>query len=64
MVLSNVIIDAPYEDRGCYNCWYRMMILNKDYPLCEVHRVPISIWKWCEGWESEERHSIRIKTKH
>ena len=62
MNINEIIIDSPYTDRGCYNCWYKMLIPTQKCLMCEIHNVPTDMWNWCEGWESEERHCIRIKT--
>ena len=39
------------DDRGCYNCKYRIIQRQKDKDWCEVHGCEVGIWQWCEGWE-------------
>jgi len=54
--LNKIIIPTPYSDRGCYNCFYH--ILKREERVadnyCELHKCPICIWKWCEGWNKEK----------
>ena len=58
MDLTKIIIDTPYDNRGCYNCWYHILLPKDKCIMCELHNTDVSIWDWCEGWENEERYRI------
>lgn len=51
---EKIIIDTPYDDRGCYNCYYHMILKDNKDDWCELHKYILSMWKWCEGWEHEK----------
>ena len=61
--MNRPIIQSPYNDEWCSNCRYHITKIEgqENKYCCEIHKVEISEWEWCEGWESDEGCRIYIK---